>query len=306
MAKKKKKVKAGLLRRKQEKKQKQQKQKRNQQPVSQKISMQKMQQSLGKLCLLVFEPEFSKISAKKERIQAIFEKKAEMPLQVMEFVDEFVYKDFLQAIQDVLEKTPASDKLKTLSLQSVLQFMRDEKDKQHMNQLVVAKYYQLLSDYELISEKVTPQNVLQVVADYEKEYSAKLPHYQPQASPQVAGEEQSSEEKVASPMESLHQKVKTRVITVAPKDQLDLIIEDLEMFFTDFLQEKAVSEPEQITSLTLKKFVSYVKQNLNPTPEDLENIATSLEYLRGALHYLKIFDEEMLTKASKISVVEKN
>ena len=303
MAKKKKKVKAGIVKRKQEKKHKLFKQKKAGQDIGKKLSMQKVQQAISKLALFVFEPEIEKITVSKEKISTIYQKKKEMPLQVMEFVDEQVYQSFLQALQDLLERKGNVDKLSYLGLQSALQFMQEDKYKQHMNQLVVGKYYCLLSQYGLITAKITPENILQVVGDYEKEYGKKLSHYQP---PSIISPTSAPEiTKELTPIEDIHNKVKERISRVAKQGELDLILEDIEIFFVDFLTEKRITEPEKITPLLLKSFVRYVKQNLNPTNEDLKNVTISLEYLQKALYYCKIFDDVSLEKASKIAVLEK-
>lgn len=297
MAKKKKKVKAGILKRKQEKKHKLQKQKKGQ-PVGNNLSMQKVQQAISKLALFVFEPEIQAITISKERVQAIYQKNEEMPLQIMEFVDEHVYQDFLQGIGKLLERIEGH-KLNVLTLQSVLQFMQDDKYKQHMNQLVVAKYYCLLSEYQLLEQKITPENILQVVGAYEHEYGNKLSHYKTKTFVDFAQEEKKTKEQTPSkelpkkaqkqtPIQELHEKIKEQISTSATDEKLDLILEDIEMFFVDFLREKKIVDPEKITPALLKSFIRYVKQNLNPTSEDLENITISLDYLQKALHHCKI------------------
>ena len=67
-----------------------------------------------------------------------------------------------------------------------------------------------------------------------------------------------------------------------------------------FLSDKEINEIEKITPLLLKKFVRYVNQTLNPSEEDLKNIAVSLKYFTETLYNLKIFDKNMLTKSKEI------
>ena len=175
MAKKKKKIKAGILKRKQEKKNK----KRRVQRSPKKLATQQLQQVLERIGLYIFEPEIEKITVSKERIQKIYEKGEEMPLQVMEFTNDKVFQELCNGLSLILERTPEQDRLQQVCLKSTLEFMQTEKHKQQMNQVVVAKYYYLLSQHKLISTQITPDNILQILSDYEKEFSSKLPHYQP-------------------------------------------------------------------------------------------------------------------------------
>ena len=297
MAKKKKQIKAGILKRKQEKKSK----KKKIQKSPKKLTTQKLQQVLERLGLYIFEPEIEKITVPKERIQQIYEKNEEIPLQVMEFVDDDVYQELCNALLLILERTSNSDKLQQVCLKSTLEFMQTERYKQQMNQLVVAKYYHLLSQYQLISIQVTRDNVLQILSDYEKEFSSKLPYYQPKIF--SSSKEESTfnlKQKIDTPIKKLYQDIKKEISIHAPPEKLDLILEDLEVFFEDFLPDKQINDIEKITPLLLKRFVRYVNQTLNPSEEDLKNITISLKYFREALYNLKIFDANMLNKAKEV------
>ena len=307
MGKKKKKVKAGILKRKQEKKNKLHQRKTTNQQPSNKPSLKKIQNALSQISLLIFQPELAAISVAKEKIRAIYEKGEEMPLQVLEFIDDKVYQQFLEAITRLAEQIPQDDQLKKLALQSILSFMQKERNQQCLNQLVVAKYYQLLSKYQLIPEKITEENILQKIQEYEQKYKAHLSRYAANSNAASPKQEaiKKSEPKQQTLIDKLHLQVKEEISKIAKTEKLDLVWEDLEIFFVDFLKEKEIFETKKITPMLLKKFVGYVKQKLNPTTEDLENIAISLEYIRKALYNLKIFDAAMLQETSKINVVEK-
>lgn len=304
MTKKKKKTKLGILKRKAVKKSKKQLKRKVLSAPKKKLSMKKVRKSLGEIALLIFQPEIEEIKISKEKIEKIYQKGEPIPLQVKEFIDEEIYQKFITAIQSMLEKISVEkQQLEAVTLQSTLHFMEQEKEKQYMNQLVVAKYYQLLSNYKLIEIEVSKENVLDLIQNYENEFASEFSKYEQQEAPFKEQAEQPIKKEV-SELEKLYQQIKENLSSFVIKEKIELVLEDAETFFLDFLKQKNIEQKEKITPSLFQRFLLYAKQNLNPTEEDLENIIQSIHFLGEALYNLKVFDNSQLKQTKSIGLKE--
>lgn len=305
---KKKKLKQGILKRKASKKTRRlvkKKQLSIKQPKT-KFSLKKVKQALGKIALYIFTPEFASITVDKEKIQKIHDNNQELPEQILEFADENITQQTVEALKKISEKVnQETQKTEFVSLQSLLHFMTEEKGPAFANQLLVAKYYQLLGDYGISDFIVTKENVLELVENYEQQFASKFENYGQnlQEQQKIVDEETSSpllieETKAETAIIHLHKQIIAEITKIEPPN-LELVLEDTQMFFEDYCEEKKIEKVEKINPTTFKLFLNYAQQNLNPTAEDLLNIQKTINFIVLALQNLNLFNKNQVTETQK-------
>ena len=314
---KKKKIKAGILKRRESKKNRKQLQKKQnfQNKPKSNPSLKKVRHALSKIALYIFTPEIEAIKESKETIAAIYNKNIELPQQILEFATPIITEKFIEAIQKLLEKIDQTkNPTDFLALQSILHFMTEENGDPFLNQLIVAKYYQLLAEFGFSEMAVTKDNVLEIIQTYEMQFSGKFQEYSQQpldenidptqsATDDIEDVEYSEVSSSDSEIAKLHEQVIKEIHTIKP-DNLELVLEDIQLFFEDFCSQKNITEKSKIQPNIFKRFFNYVNQNLNPTPEDLINIKKSISHLAQALQNLNFFDTSQVTEILKL--VEKS
>ena len=117
--KKKKKVKAGILKRKTAK-QNRKKQQQKQTPKGAKLTEKKVQQFLGKIAVYVFTPEIQAITVKVEKLKNLFSQGKNIPDQILEWVDEKTQQQFIEAFQKIQKNLRENQKTEYAGFQYLI------------------------------------------------------------------------------------------------------------------------------------------------------------------------------------------
>ncbi len=297
MAKKKKKVKAGILKRKTAKQNRKKQHLQKKTPKVGKPTEKKVQQFLSKVAVYAFTPEIQAITIEEEKLKSLFSQGKDIPDQILEWVDKKVSQQFIEAIQKLQKKLSANQQTEYAGFQYLIHFMQEEKVHPFYNHLIVARYYQFLSQYKLIEKEIGKENIYQVLEEYEAEFHAKFNQYSEIETPaKEAPESVDFEDLTKEPLSEiaeLKNQIQEEIKNLAPEN-IDLVLEDTDIFFDDFCEQKKIESKEKIQPQTFKRFIRYAQQNLNPTEEDIVNMQKSLIQIAYALQNLKIFDTEQV------------
>ena len=299
--KKKKKIKAGILKRKTVKQNRKKQQQQKKTPKTAKPTEKKLQLFLGKVAVYVFTPEIQAITIEEKKLNALFSQGKDIPDQILEWVDEKTKQEFIEAVQKIQKRLPANQKTEYAGFQYLIHFMQEEKGYPFYNHLIVVRYYQLLFQYNLIKKEINKENIYQVLEEYETEFSGKFSQYgapTEEAPESVDFEELTNTKEPLSEIAELKKQVQEEIKNLAPEN-IDLVLEDTDIFFDDFCEQKKYTSKEKIQPQIFKKFIYYAKQNLNPTTEDIANMQKSLAQIACALQNLKIFDKEQMGLVKK-------
>ena len=108
--KKKKKIKAGILKRKTVKQNRKKQLQQKKTPKTAKPTEKRLQQFLGRVAVYVFTPEIQAITTEEKKLKAIFSQGKNIPDQILEWVDEKIKQEFIEAIQKIQKKLLANQK----------------------------------------------------------------------------------------------------------------------------------------------------------------------------------------------------
>ena len=299
--KKKKKIKAGILKRKTVKQNRKKQLQQKKTPKTAKPTEKRLQQFLGRVAVYVFTPEIQAITTEEKKLKAIFSQGKNIPDQILEWVDEKIKQEFIEAIQKIQKKLLANQKTEYAGFQYLIHFMQGEKGYPFYNHLIIARYYQLLFQYKLIEKEINKENIYQVLEEYETEFDSQFNQYgspTEEAPESVDFEELTNKKEPLSEIAELKIQVREEIKNLAPEN-IDLVLEDADIFFDDFCEQKKIVSKEKIQPQIFKRFIHYAQQNLNPTAEDIANMQKSLIQIACALQNLKIFDKQQVDFVKK-------
>ena len=282
-------------------KQNRKKQQQKKAPKIAKPTEKRMQQFLSKVAVYVFTPEIQAITIEKEKLQTLFSQGKDIPDQILEWVDEKTKQEFIEAIQKLQKQLRENQKTEYAGFQYLIHFMQEEKGYPFYNHIIVARYYQLLFQYKLIEKEINKENIYEVLKEYEAEFDAKFNQYSRETEEEpesVDFEELTGVKESLSEIAELKKQVQKEINVINPEN-IDLVLEDTDIFFDDFCEQKNYTDREKIQPQIFKRFIHYAQQNLNPTPEDIANMQKSLIQIACALQNLKIFDKEQVNFVKK-------
>ncbi len=293
MAKKKKQKKAGLIKRQKNRQQKKVSQKRKIQanrPVQKKLSPSKVKQNLKNLPSLIFEPELKKIAFSCEQVESVKEQHEKVPDQI----DALVTQEFQLQLKEQLEAMKIrfdqeGDLNKGMMVQAILYFMEQEASPA-LNQIVVAMYFDALNKIEQ-EEPTTLKQLNLLLKEYDATWSSYLQEKSDFLEKQKEQNAVSSEPDVTlteeeesliapSPFEDLLEEFSEYMNVDLPLDDetKERTLEDVEVLFNDYFDEKEITQLEEIRPRRVKNFLeAWFIHNMHPTKEDLETMINSLE-----------------------------
>ena len=256
---------------------------------------------LGKIAVYVFTPEIQAITVKVEKLKNLFSQGKNIPDQILEWVDEKTQQQFIEAFQKIQKNLRENQKTEYAGFQYLIHIMQEKKISPFYNHLIVARYYQLLSQYKLIEKEINKENIYQVLEEYEAEFDAEFNQHSTSAAEEpesVDFEELPETKEPLSEMSELKNQIQKEIKLLVPEN-IDLVLEDTDIFFDDFCKQKKYTSKENIQPQIFKRFIHYAQQNLNPTAEDIVNMQKSLIQIARALQNLKIFDTEQVNFVKK-------
>ena len=153
----------------------------------------------------------------------------------------------------------------------------------------------------MIEKEINKENIYQVLEEYETEFDSQFNQYgspTEEAPETVDFEELTNKKEPLSEIAELKIQVREEIKNLAPEN-IDLVLEDADIFFDDFCEQKKIVSKEKIQPQIFKRFIHYAQQNLNPTAEDIANMQKSLIQIACALQNLKIFDKQQVDFVKK-------
>lgn len=301
MAKKKKQKKAGIANRQKNKKQKKVAQKRKlvaNKPVQKKISQSKVKQNLKNLPSLVFESELLEIAFSEDELKQAISAQENVPDQIEAIATPAFTEKLLTQLETMklrFEKT--QDVNKIMMVHAILYFMEQEDAPAFLNQIIVGMFYYAKFKLESPDVEITLKDLNQSLKQYDQDWESYLQEKMDQmAAPE--GEEdpiQDDEDAVSispSHFEPLVEEFETHLESKEEigEEVKDRAIEDIEVLFNDYFEEKEITQIEDVRLRKIKNFLDgWFIRMMHPTKEDLEFMIDALElFFNFALEKEKI------------------
>lgn len=295
MSKKKKQKKAGLAKRQSDKQNKKRALKHKEaahKPVEKKqMKMSRVKKNLKKLPVLVFEPELQEILFTPEQIKEVKSQYEKEPDQVEVLATpefEIQLKEKLTLLDLRFAREDNADY--GMMVKAMLYFMEQEQAPAFLNQIIVSIYFQSLAKADCPETPYGFEELEKQLNDYDErwetyleEKTADLQKALPEAenlNPEITDDTPMEEEELSSsPFESMLNDFDATLSANSEinEEQQERILEDVEALFNDYFEEKEITSLEGFKSRKIKSFVEgWFIRNMNPTPEDVENMIDSL------------------------------
>ncbi len=300
MAKKKKVKKAGIAKRQKNKLQKKVAAKRKLQaskPVQKQMSASKVKQNLKNLPSLIFEPELESIAFSADDVNKVIADFEKTPDQIEaiatpEFMEQL--KATHQEMRIRFERE--NDGNKGMMVHAILYFMEQEEAPAFLNQIVVAMFCRALSQIQNPDTEIDLKALNQLLKEYdqtwadylqEKMEAAGLEDIIPAGFPnpaQVNGDVDEAEEEplelTPSVFEGVLEEFRAHLSSELTLDEelQERTIEDVEVLFNDYCEEKEITELQDLRARKIKNFLEgWFIRMMNPTKEDMETMINSLD-----------------------------
>jgi len=290
MAKKQKQKKAGIANRQKNKKQKKVAQKRKliaSKPVQKKLSQSKVKQNLKNLPRLVLEPELLEIAFSEDELKQAVSAQEKVPDQV----EAIATPDFVQKLSTQLEAMKLrfeqnQDVDKSMMVHAILYFMEQEGAPAFLNQIVVGMFYYAKFKSASPEAEITLDDLNQALKEYDQDWESYLKEKMDQMNPEGAENpelEEDDDDTVSISPALFEPLVEEFESHLESKDEIEdevkeRAIEDVEVLFNDYFEEKGITQLEDVRLRKIKNFLDgWFIRMMHPTKEDLEFMIDSLE-----------------------------
>jgi len=288
------------------------KNKLKQKKITPKMGYRTLKKATNRMAELIFEPAILQIPVDKSELQKVHHSDFSLPRKVSEFFNPDLIGAFVLAVRGLLNYSKNS--MVILNANTFLRMYDHGLPPIAVLGVFIAFYKQRVFNLLQEGEEITPENILAVVADYEKTYEAELTplvdEYLKQSSetaefPMMEDEKEEPQEveetlitqfsspsgstKMNDEMRSLVEKIlKSPLEKAVDKVELE---DDLEVFCFDFLMEEGVYAPHQIEAGHFQEFFDHwFQSHLSPTEEDKLKMKKNLALLQDFLVKENIFD----------------
>jgi len=273
MAKKKKTKKAGIANRQKNKLQKKVAAKKKLQaskPIQKQITPSKVKQNLKNLPSLIFEPELENIAFSTDDVNRVVAEHEKAPDQIEalatpEFME--LLKTKHQEMRIRFEKE--NDGNKGMMVHAILYFMEQEEAPAFLNQIVVAMFYRTLSQIQNPDTEIDLKVLNQMLKEYDQNWADYLQEkmgdsgiedIMPSGFPdptQDGGEEEEPLTLAPSVFEGLLEEFGTHLSSeLSLEDDLqERTIEDVEVLFNDYCEEKEITELQDLRARKIRNFL---------------------------------------------------